>query len=295
MAITALANVFVPQVVGDTATDILFKKVPLLQSGYVVNAQPISINGAGNTITFPYWDTNVSGLVQNQTNSRTGVTPGGFTMSTYTETIQNKIISLDFEKNVLTDIAPSADLNGVVANKVAKLSAADIQSLLITKAETTNLSLDITAASTKTVTVDSIVRAKMLRGEYAEGTPALFLHSKQFADLATTSDYKSLASAANPAIVSAMGLPPGTVAVVHGVAIVLMDSVSIDTTPNPDTYTALMLWPGALQLYIKQTVEASQKTHAGSNTITMDFDFRYGATLFRDSPRGAIKFITHAT
>ncbi len=294
MAIVQNSDIFVPQVIGDVASDILWTKVPLLRSQYVKNAAGDVWSEGGNTVTFPYFDTTLTGQVQDQVNnSRTGVTPTKVSVSSYTETLSNKIVSLDFDKNVLRDASSATDLNQHVGEVVARESAATIQNALITSAEGTSLELDITGESTTTLNVDSIVEAKMERGEWSgAGMPALFVHSKQYTDLAKSSDFKTLATAATTTLASAGNMPDGAVAMVHGCWVVLMDSISTNTVPDPDQYTALLVYPDALGLYMKQEIEASEKTHAGSSVLTYDFDFRFTTTLYRNNPRGVVKLIT---
>jgi hypothetical protein len=367
MAVTAITDLFVPQVVGDLATNILFKKVPLLRSGVVANAEKRILSRGGNKVTFPMWVTSLTGMVQaNPGATRTGVTPAKVAMDTYEETVASKIISIDFDKNALEDVAPEADLNGHVAEVVATQSAINIQDALVLKAEETDLEYSALGASTKTLTVDGIAEAKFQRGEYADdGMPILFVHTDQCVDILQSSDFKSLSTAATTALVKAgVFVPPGTIGIVHNCWVVPMDSVrhqkslpaissitrssstatvttasahglrvgdyitisgateteyngtfKIATVPTdatftyavtgtPDTpatgtpvftanYPGLMIWPEALGLYIKKEVTPTVKdVHAGTTVITVDWDFRYASTLFRNRPRGSVRVWT---
>lgn len=291
MAITVLADVFVPQVVGDKVTDILFRETPLLRTGVVKPIRPKSYDAAGNTVTFQVWNTDTSGIVQNQVkNSRTGVTPSKLSATSYTETLLDKIVSLEADEDVFTD---SEGVNEHIAEVVSNEMMGEVQATLIARGAATALSLDISAGSgaAAKLSVDAIAEAKAKRGEHAgKGMPILFVNSKQFTDLQKTSDFKSLGSAATNSIVQAGGLPPGTVAVVWGVAIVLLDAIAADGSSN---YTSLMCWPGSLGLWVKKEVtHKGPINHAGSNVVTHDFSARWGATLIRQNPRGVVKLIT---
>lgn len=367
MAVTAITDLFVPEVIGDLATNILFKKTPLLRSGVVANVTNAIFSAGGNTITFPYFSTTTTSLVQtNPGATRTGVTATNVTMSSYDETLKSKIISLDFDKNAMADVLQSAGLNEHVAEIVAKESSLDIQNSLVLSAEETDLSLSILGDSEKTLNVDAILAAKMKRGEYAgDGTPILFVHTKQATDLMLTDDFKTLATAATTSLVIAgTQAPPGAIGMVHGVWIVPMDSIRnqsaipaisgitrssavatvttaaahnlrvgdyvvisgateteyngtflVATVPTSATFTyavtgtpsspatgspaftavynAIMVWPGALGLAPKKAITSTIKdVHPGTTVMTVDFDFRYGNTLYRRKPREAVRLFT---
>lgn len=225
MAVTVNSDVFVPQVIADIATDILFKKAKLINSPYVQDGRPQLIQDGGDTMTFPYWSTDIEGIVQDQVATRTGVTPSKLQMGSYTEATNNKIISIDMLKSTRQDIARMADPNGHIAMVVANESRREIQRSLISKAQGTALSHS--TYGTGGLTVDSILDAKMQWGEYADdGMPGLFVHSSQFNALAKTDDFKELGTATtNNAIVNASA-PQGAVAVVHGCLIMLLDSIT---------------------------------------------------------------------
>jgi hypothetical protein len=232
MAVTVASDVFIPEVIADITTDILFRETHLINSPYVVDGTPNVYRDGGNTLTFPYWDTDKSAIVQDSVETRTGVTPSKITMDTYTETVRNKIVSFDFSENALEDILQSANPNQHVAEIVASESMLEIQANLISKANGTNLVDEVSyvhgTAASQTLTVDAIGRAKMAWGEKAAGKmPGLFVHSKQFTDLIATSDFKNLGTATtNNAIVQAQAAQNAQ-AMVHGVLIYLLDSITL--------------------------------------------------------------------
>lgn len=229
MAVTVGADVFIPEVIADITTDILFKETLFINSPYVTDGTPSVYRDGGSTLTFPYWDTVKDGLVQDQVETRAGVTPSKISMGDYTEQVVNKIISFDFSENALQDILQSANPNQHIAEIVASESQLEIQANLIGKAEGTGLLDEVSylAGSGNTLTVDAILRAKMVWGEKAAGvTPGLFIHSKQFTDLAQTDDFKKLGTATtNNAIVQAQATQ-GAVAMVHGCLLYILDSIT---------------------------------------------------------------------
>lgn len=231
MAITQVSDVFDPQVIADITTDILFREVRLINSPFVTDGSSEIYRDGGNTLTFPSWNTTTTGLVQDQVSTRTGVTPSKISMTSYTEEVVDKIISFDANKHVFQDILQSANPNFHMAQLVAEESRLEMQRALIGKAEGTSLIDDASyvhaTAADQLLTVDSILRAKMAWGEKASGlTPGLFVHSKQYEDLAQTDDFKSLATATlNNPIVQAQ-FQQGAVAMVHGTLIYLLDSIT---------------------------------------------------------------------
>lgn len=226
MAVTALSDVFVPEVIGQVATDILFTKVPLLRDGYISDAEGGIYNEGGNTVTFPYFNTDIDVVQDNPGATRSGVTPTKVSMGSYEEPVRSKIISIDMEKYALTDASRRANLPQHVAGVVATQSAVTIQRQLVLSAHDTDLQLSLLGETDKTLSVDSILEAKMKRGEYAdEGMPILYASSKQLTDLAKSSDFKTLASANTPAIVNGMNPPQGALGVVHGCWVKSMDSI----------------------------------------------------------------------
>jgi hypothetical protein len=280
MAVTLAADVFIPEVIADITTDILFKETLLINSPYVTDGTPSVYRDGGSTLTFPYWDTEKSGLVQDQVETRAGVTPSKIHMGDYQEPVVNKIISFDFSENAMQDILQSANPNQHIAEIVASESQLEIQSNLIAKAEGTNL-LDEASYTSGTpanqlLTVDSILRAKMAWGEKAAGvTPGLFVHSKQFTDLAQTDDFKKLGTATtNNAIVQAQA-PMGAVAMVHGCLIYILDSITskggsvVSITRSGTTATLTTSAPHRFKVGDKVAISgATQTEYNGIVTIT---------------------------
>lgn len=228
MAITQLTDIFDPEVVADLTTDILFEKALLLNSPAVADGTPAIYRDGGNTVTFPSWDTDKSGLMKDQVSTRDGVTPSKVTMDSYDEAVIDKIISFDVNKHVLQDVIASANPNQHMAELVANETRQEIQRNLIVKAEATPLVHSVyDEASDNTLSVDSILRAKMTWGENAAGIiPMLFVHSAQYADLASSSDFKNMGTATtNNALVNAAA-QQGAVASVHGCLIMLLDTIT---------------------------------------------------------------------
>lgn len=294
MSITTANNVFIPQSIGDLAVDVLFKRTPLLASSVVSDARQMGFySGQGKDITFVSFTDPLNLdyeylLETSVSNSRDGVSGYAFAQSSYVETLQEKTISIDFDGHLFNDTIPG-QLKSFYADIVAKKSAAAIQRDLLDKAEDTNLVFDVTGESTKTLTCDYILAARMEWGEMANSAiPALFISSSQYKDLAQTSDFKTLAAAFNRSIVDANVNSAGPIAKIHGVDVWLCDSI----TKTGSDYTAIMGMPGALGLYIKDVVALDPIRHAGSTVVTLDYHFRWASTLYRNSPRGTVKLIT---
>lgn len=295
MSVTTSDVVFIPQIIGDAAVSILFKRTPLLASGYIADGKAIAAYpGTGSKVTYPCWSDPLSAdfdyMVQTTvSNSRTGVNGYAFQQSSYTEDLLEKTVSVDIDNVLRADMIPD---NGVIefyADVVSKGMARAIQADLISKAESTNLSVDITGESTKTLTVESILRARMEWGEYANSAkPALFVHSKQYKDLAKSTDFVSIVNGFNRNLGDADPNSIGPVANIHGVDLWLCDSI----TKTGNNYTSLMIMPDSLVLFIKDVETVDPIRHAGSRVVTLDTHFRWSSTLLRNSPRGVVKLIT---
>ncbi len=280
MSVTLGSDVFVPEVIADITTDILFKDTPLVNSPYVADGSPAIYRDGSNTLTFPYWDTNKSVIMQDQVETRTGVSPSKISMDYYTVEVNNKIVSFDFSENMLEDILQSANPNAHVAEIVASESRLEIQGALISDAESSPLMDEANylsaSANTQTLTVDSILRGKMVWGEKAAGAvPGLFVHSKQFTDLAQSDDFKKLGTATtNNAIVQAQA-PQGAVAMVHGCLIYLLDSVTqkggsiVSITREGNLATVTTEGPHRFKVGDKVVISgATQTEYNGTHTVT---------------------------
>ena len=280
MSVTLGSDVFVPEVIADITTDILFRDTPLVNSPYVADGSPAIYRDGSNTLTFPYWDTNKSVIMQDQVETRTGVTPSKISMDYYTVEVNNKIVSFDFSENMLEDILQTANPNAHVAEIVASESRIEIQGRLIEQAESSPLMdeanyLSATPAN-QLLTVDSILRAKMIWGEKAAGAvPGLFVHSKQFTDLAQSDDFKKLGTVTtNNAIVQAQA-PQGAVAMVHGCLVYLLDSVTrkggdvVSITRSDDDATVTTAAAHRFRVGDKVVLSgATQSEYNGTHTIT---------------------------
>lgn len=224
MAVTTNTDVVIPQqVVADIAVDILFKSTPLLASGAVFDLTQFATNAGGENITLRTFDTEL-GNVQNAVRTqRAGVEPSKVSMDSYVETLHTKVTSFDADRFALIDA--NAGVYDHMAQVAAREIGASIQDLLIDKALGTDLWFDSSTLTSKTLTVRSILAAKMKWGDRATGAPAtLFVTSEQYEDLASSDDYLSLGSAARGMFVGTAG--SGTEeAVVHGCRVMVMDGL----------------------------------------------------------------------
>lgn len=231
MAVTTPSDVFKPEVIGDIATDILFKNTPLVNSPFVTNAEGDILGAGGDTVTFPYFDTTTTDIVQNAvTDSRTGVTPSKLHMGSYTETLESKVISFDASKYSFRDVTNRANLMQHMAEVVAQEMRADVQRMLIEKAMGTSIvdtqSYVHGTAASSYLTVDGILKAKADGwGEKDDDAiVGLLVTPQQWRDLATTTDFKTLATAPNQALVAAYP-NSGIKAIVHNAAIIVLNAL----------------------------------------------------------------------
>ena len=290
--VTTSADLFMPQVVGDHATDILLQRDAMLRSRAVtVMPGDIWARGGNDKLDIPTFTTDLSDMVKAAVrDSRAGVDPEKVTMDSYQEDVLSRVISIDADSLALED-APEyvqEHLSAIIAERVS----ASIQADLIAKAAGTSLELDITGETDKALTVDGLLRAKMKWGDYfGEAEPVAFLHPKQFEDLALTEDFKELGSAATGSLVTVAAGASPIAARVHGIDIVVLNGLPV-TAGTPDKLTALLCQPGALPFSIRKNPETHLIRHPGSAVVTLDTTFRWVSTLARRQPRPVVKLIT---
>lgn len=237
MAIHGTSDVIIPEVISaEVATNAAFREVPLLRSGAILdltNSKGEIYTDGGDTVTFLTREfasgvttagAYTKALVRD---SKTGATGEKIKIDKYTESVTDKVVPIEYDYYTLADAAKKADVNAWLAQVVAQSQAETLQAALLAKANADGKNVvQRLSQSTKTLTVDAILAAKLAWGEkiHTMGPPMLFVHSQQYQDLASTSDFKTLASAATTALVEAYRAA-GAVAMVHGVLIFLMDSV----------------------------------------------------------------------
>jgi len=298
MAITTNTDLHNIHQLGTNAVDVAFAATPLLSiPGLAVNVSDRIADAGGNIIDFTVWDTDVAAIAQNAVrNSRTGVTPSKLSLTSYSETAIAKTISIDGDRYAFGD--SSEDVADHLANVVGKEFSRIVQANMISQAvdltDGTDLVHDISADTTKTMNVNAILQARLQWGEKASeiGSPYLFMKTSQYADLAQDSDFKTMAAGGSASPV----LAPGdwnkyVVATVHGVNIVLLDSLPVSEDVTPEI-TALMVGEGAFGLYVANEPETVEINWPGSSVKTIDTHFRFATTMFRHSPRRVVKLIT---
>jgi hypothetical protein len=162
--------------------------------------------------------------------SKTGVEGEKIKIGKYTEDVLGKTIPVEYDMFALQDAARISDVNGFLGRVIAQSQAETVQRSLIDRAAAPGAYERSRLGETvKTMTVDAILNAKMAWGEkvamFSPGNrPGLYVHSKQFEDLAQTADYKSLGTASTTSIVEIEQMA-GAQAIVHGVPIYPLDSV----------------------------------------------------------------------
>ncbi len=295
MAVTQNTDLHSIQQVGTSAVDVAFSATPLLAiPGLAIDVKGRISDGGGDSIDFSVWETDVSAITQNAVRgARAGVTPSKLTLTSYNEQAIAKVISLDGDRYALSD--SSEDSLAHISSIVGKEFARVIQANLIAQAVDPTKGTDLVHSATAKLTVSDILKARLKWADHASeiGAPYLFVHSSQFADLATDADFKTMAAggSATPVLPEA-DWTRFVVAQVFGCNIVLCDSLPIDVTATPDTKTALMVGAGAFGVYVADDPDTIILSHAGSAVQTIDTHFRFATTLFRHNPKRVVKLVT---
>lgn len=294
MAITLNSDVHSIKQVGPAAIGVAFQSTPILAiPGLTVDVSKRIEDAGGETISFPYWNTDMTNMTQDAVrNSRTGVAANKISLASYDETASAKTVSIDGDEYAFRD--GSENHLDHIAMVVGREFAKVVQAELITKAVAgTDLTLNITAETVKTLNVDAILEARLKWGDHAgELSPYLFVRTKQFSDLAKSSDYKTQAAGTNGLVNANEDWSKFVVGTVHGIPVVLCDACPTDTVPVTDTHTALLVGPEAFGVYIADEPISRTVPHAGSTVVTLDSHFRYATTLFRHAPKRVVKIVT---
>lgn len=166
-----------------------------------------------------------------------------------------------------------------IAQSLAKKVDADVIAAMMT----TTLKKDISAEATgNTINYDAIVDAQSLGGEeFYKNTPVLIVHSKQFADLRKTAEFK--AGKENLGF-NMQGLA-GTLV---DVPVVVSDRIVKDTD---NKYHALLVTPGATVLAYKRRPNLLGDVDALSEEEILASFVHYGVKL-PNTGRGVVEIIT---
>ena len=287
MAITESIDLFQRENVGPAAVDIAFTSTPILNVAGLIHRIPGEAGSTGDIITFPYWNTDITGITQDAVrNSRTGVAASKVSLSSAPESAVTKVISIDLDSFAARDSALNVNkhIADIAGREFGREMQASLYAKIVAAATAAGLVVD-RADSGGNLTVNAILEALLEWGDKSSelGTPVLFCSSQQFHDLGKSSDFRELAKAG-----LATGAEAGNAfvrAVVHGVPIVLMDA--IDKTDGE--HSAVLLAPGVAGVFASDEPETAEIRHPGSAVMTVDVHFRYASHCFKHNPvRGVV-------
>lgn len=292
-SVTTTADLFKIQNIGPAAVACAFTATPLLASPGLVVRVPGTAGAGKDSITFPYWDTDVSAITQTAVrDSREGVAPSIVELKSATEQTITKTISVDIDSLAMRDAA--LNVNQHLATIGGKELGRECQALLLAKgaaaATAAGLDVDVTSetGAAANLSVNWILEALLAWGDHASelGAPVLFCSSQQFADLGMSQAYRELAQAGLAA--PGEGSTSFVRATVHGIPIVLCDA--IDKTDGK--HNAMLVAPGAMGLFIADDPEVVEIRHAGSTVVTLDQHFRIAAHAFNHHPVRVVNLLT---
>ncbi|MBI1291195.1 hypothetical protein GC173_08110 [bacterium] len=284
--IIGTGDVVIPEVISAEAVqNALFEELPLLRGPHVLDlssTKDVIYKDGGDTITFltqEFADGVTSAgeyakpLVRD---SKTGADGTKIVIDKYTEAVSGKQVPIVYEEYMMEDVATQADVNGFLGRLIGQSQGETIQRALVAKANADGcLRVSRLSETTKTLSVDAILRAKTAWGDKAfnfvpGSRPGLYLHSKQITDLLESAEYKSLGTAATTSIVQ-VEAEAGAVAVIHGVVLYPMDTVPNQAAIPAITGitqtggTATVTTDGAHGLVVGDVVSISGASQAGYN------------------------------
>lgn len=166
---------------------------------------------------------------------------------------------------------------------IARSLAAGVDKAVYTEMLTTNLKHDITADVVKTLTYDSIVDAQAKMGEeFYKNRPVLVVHSKQFADIRKSTDFKA------GAVALGLNFDSLIQGMLIDVPVIVSDRITKD---GGNKYHALLVAPGSVVLaYKKRPIIESDKDILSQKTYLASF-VHYGVEL-ANADRGVVEIIT---
>lgn len=176
----------------------------------------------------------------------------------------------------LATIVSAQDPNLEISGSLSAEVAVNMQSTFFTVLEgaatalgTSNI-FDATAETTKTMTVENIVKAKAKLGDKQNTLSVLVCHSKQFSDLFLQGvvEYKNAQNQLGLASIT------GDLPTVAGLIIAVTDDVPV-TAGSPNTYDAFLLGKGALYLGYQRdfNFETDRDITAKLNIMSYDLHF----------------------
>lgn len=291
MATITPSDLFVPEVVGDIATAILYSKLSFLTSGYVQDGRASgAYDAGGNTIKFPKFTDNGTLGAQTLPTDNSAVTPDDITMSYDSEDVVGKIIAYQWTRAAMEDVLRAANVEQFLANVVAEKSGKAIQDSLITTAAAT--SLTYTEAGDGFVTYNGLLAAGITNwGEYAwDEQPLLVMHSKCVFDLLMTDQAQKLGFYGGQPTVES-----GKIIQIAGKLIMPLDSVTTSGSGADTVYNNLLIRKNALSFFPKRDLDFNQMAIANSDAWNSWFTFRYATHLSANKPVGVIKYAAKAS
>lgn len=279
-AYTQDANIIQPQVLGDVVATWLYYNSALIGSGAATELTGAMWNAGGSTVTFRKLAGFTAGSATLPTDG-TQVDSKNVTMTSYTKTVTNKIVSIAMSNVALEDVTQDVDLYNAVVDQVGSQVRDDVDAALITEACTSTLSHDCTGAS---ISYNDIVTAKMKWADKSViKNPVLVCHSAVYNDLLKLSQVATFNNwGAGPAVQS------GAVPYIAGMPVIVSDNVT-----NADgVYTNLIVDRGALQYAFKRLVTVEVKNQPGNDMHWFDFTYRYVVNMTQSNPLPVVKYIT---
>ena len=276
---------FTPERIGEVIYDTVYEQLALLQTP-AVRPLAAQFNAGGNTVTFPVFEGVTGNFSTLDATDSTGLSPDvSYAEMTFeTAPVQSKILDVGIKGTTLDDAYRGGQFAIVdaILEDVAAKAAKIVDSALITTAETTSLSKDVTGDTDKKPSRNNIIAAKAKWGDRMNQPAVLVLHSAQFAYLlGEVKDYNIYGSN----VVTTAGTLPQ----VLGMPIVISDALTVDNLK----YTGLIVAAGGLGFDFHRSLSYKVIEQTGDKNVH-EFVMRFITKLFRrNGAHQAIKLITN--
>lgn len=277
MTTTLKSDMIVPEVLADMIAA-EFSGQLVIAASEMVRVDDSLLAGGGEAVKVPRWSaiSDADDLTEDQALTAAVL---GAASDEATVVGAGKLVEISDQALLAAQGDPLAE----IARQYGTLIARKIDGSLVAEAETTTLAKSVA----ETITADAVIDAKAKFGDAQSDVAGIVLHSKQFADLVKSEDFKS------SSVYGDLGgvLQSGSVGTLLGMPVFVSDRVTV-TEGSPDTYTALLVKRGALGLFYGRRPRVEVQRNIEKFSTKVSVSVFYAACLFQSTPLGAVKLVT---
>jgi hypothetical protein len=249
MAVTAIADIIVPEVLADQIAAKFPEQLVLGNSSIVqVDGNFNMPGGPGTTFTIPFWKKIASFAALSE---GVAMTPNKITAGKEQTTVQRA--GAAYEVYDTAQLSTMADPVGEISTQIARRAAEYIDSKLVAALEKTPNTADVTAAGDGKLDqndiANSVVNTLGDQHQLMLGRGRIIMHSKPYGDLlqlgAIQNQYQSGMDV----------MKSGTIPMLMGLPVFVSDRVTVTTVSGVPQYKTYIAGPDALGLFFQRNVK----------------------------------------